>query len=245
MQFFFGFANHQFGTHFTILAQTLTMKTFTNIIILSFFMFCANTTKAQKIITEGILKYDITIETSNGEKQIAGSLSGATLSIFLTKDRSRSEMVSTPGTETTVFDNKAGKGFILKEYSSQKLMITITGENWLQKNQLNSGLNFEIQAGTSYINGYNCKKATAKSDNGKMYTVYYDPSITLANKQYNNAFSQLAGLPVQYELSSGNLIFKYTLSSMTTEGSLGKFEAPKTGFRIMTYEENQQLKKGE
>ncbi len=246
MQLFFEFANYQFGIHFTILAQTLLMKTFINFILLSFFTICSNNIWAQKVITDGILKYNISIESANGEKQIAGSLNGATLAISLTKDKSRSEMVSKPGTETTVFDNKAGKGFILKEYSGQKLMITITEDNWLQKNQLNSGLNFETQAGTTNIDGYNCKKATAKSENGKMYTVYYDPSLVIANKKYNNAFSQLAGLPVQYELSSGNLIFKYKLNSLTTDGLvLGKFDAPKNGFRVMTYEENQQLKKGE
>ncbi len=208
--------------------------------------FYSTNLSAQKVLTEGMLKYNISIESSNGEKQIAGSLNGATLSIYLTKDKSRSEMISTPGTETTVFDNKAGKGFILKEYSGQKLMITTTSENWVQKNQVNTNLNFEAQSGTIKIGRYICKKATAQSDNGKSYTVYYDPSITIANKQYNNAFAQLAGLPIQYELSSGNLIFKYSLIGLNMDGlNSGKFEAPKLGFRIMSYEENQQLKKGE
>ena len=76
--------------------------------------------------------------------------------------------------------------------------------------------------------------------------MYYDPSIVVVNKQYNNAFSQLAGLPIQYELSSGNLIFKYSLVSTNMDiTTTGKFDAPKAGFRIMSYEENQQLKKGE
>ena len=146
--------------------------------------------------------------------------------------------------ETTVYDSKAGKGFILKEYSGQKLMITVTAENWLQKNQVNSSLNFETQQGTTNIGGYDCKKAVAKSDNGKSYTVYYDPSIILVNKHYNNAFSQLPGLPVQYELSSGNLIFKYSLLNFNSDiVSAAKFEAPKTGFRVMSFEENQQMKK--
>ena len=198
---------------------------------------------AQKVLTEGMLKYNISIESSNGEKQIAGSLNGATLTIYLTKDKSRSEMISTPGTETTVFDNKSRKGFILKEYSGQKLMITTTAENWLQKNQVNTNLNFETQSGNTNIGGYVCKKATAQSGNGKLYTVYYDPSIIIANKQYNNAFAQLAGVPIQYELSSGNLLFKYSLIGLNLDVlNSGKFEAPKTGFRVMSYEENQQLK---
>ena len=222
------------------------MKTFTLFVTLVFCLFIGNKTAAQKVLTDGMLKYNISIESANGEKQITGSLNGATVSVYLTKDKSRSEMVSTPGTETTVYDNKMGKGFILKEYSGQKLMITTTADNWAQKNLVNSNLDFEVQQGTIKIGVYNCKKAVARSENGKTYTVYYDPSIIISNKQYNNAFSQLAGLPVQYELSSGNLLFKYSLVGMNMDLlSTGKFEAPKTGFRVMSYEENQQLKKGE
>ncbi len=221
------------------------MKIFTMLAVLALGLFSSNTF-AQKVFTEGMLKYNISIESANGEKQLSSTLNGATLSVFLTKEKSRSEMISTPGTETTVYDNKNGKGFILKEYSGQKLMITTTAENWSQKNQVNSNLNFETLQGTTTIGSYVCKKAIAKSENGKTYTVYYDPSIIIANKQYNNAFSQLAGMPVQYELSSGNLIFKYSLIGVNSEIlTAAKFEAPKTGFRIMSYEENQQLKKGE
>lgn len=222
------------------------MKTLTLFVMFALTILCSLTLSAQKVLKEGMLKYSISIESSNGEKQISVALNGATLSVYLTKDKSRSEMISTPGTETTVYDNKSGRGFILKEYSGQKLMITTTAENWKQKNQVNSGLNFEVQPGTTSIAGHVCKKALAKSNNGKSYTVYFDPSILIENKQYNNAFSQLAGLPVQYELSSGNLIFRYTLTGFNIEIlNATKFDSPKSGFRVMSYEENQQLKKVE
>ncbi len=221
------------------------MKTFITCLI----FFASSTSTeifAQKSLSEVILTYNISIESTKGEKQVAGALNGATLSLYLTKDKSRSEMISTPGTEANVFDNKMGKGFILKEYSGQKLMITITSDNWAQKNLINSKLNFDIENTTVVIAGYNCKKATAVSADGKNYTVYFDPSYTIVNKSYNNAFPQLQGLPVQYELASGNLIFKYMLTKLSNEAvSVSKFEAPKSGFRVMTYEENQQLKKGE
>ncbi len=234
-----------FGTHFTTLAKTVTMKRFQVILFTGLSLF-ATAVCAQKIVNDAVVTYNISIESVNGEKQLSGSLNGATLTIFLAKDKSRSEMVSTPGTETTVFDNKAGKGFILKEYSGQKLMITTTSENWSQKNQINSRLNFETEGGNFNVAGYNCKKANATSSDGKKYTVFYDPTIIVVNKTYNNAFSQLQGLPIQYQLSSGNLVFKYTLNNLSLDVfSTAKFDAPKAGFRIMTYEENQQLKKGE
>jgi hypothetical protein len=207
-------------------------------------LLCTNAF-AQKTLSEGTITYNISIESTKGEKQISGALNGAVLTVFLTKDKSRTEMQSTPGIETTVFDNKIGKGFILKEYSGQKLMITTSAENWAQKNQVNRGLDFKIDDNITIIEGYACKKATATSADGKNYTVYFDPNTTIVNKTYNNAFPQIQGLPVQYELQSGNLIFKYTLSKNAADAILSnKFDAPKAGFRVMTYEENQQLKKG-
>ena len=227
------------------LAQITNMKAlyrFFSLMLISFFSFNAF---AQKALNEGILTYNISIQTVNGEKPVAGALNGAVLTIYLTKDKSRTEMVSTPGTEATVFDSKENKGFILKEYSGQKLMITTTGDNWLQKNQVNRNLVF-TDAGTATINGIVCRKTTAQSADGKSYTVYYDPSVIIANKSYNNAFPQIQGLPVQFELSSGNLVFKYVLTKNSSEAiASNKFDAPKAGFRVMTYEENQQLKKGE
>jgi hypothetical protein len=201
---------------------------------------------AQKIFNEGTLTYTITILTANGEKKVENSSNGATLTLYLTKDKSRTEIVNTLGSQATFFDAKMGKGFLLREYSAQKLMITVNADNWAQKNKINNSLVFKTEEGINTVAGYVCRKATATTTDGKNYTVYFDPSITLANKTYNNAFPQLQGLPVQYELQSGNLIFKYTLTKNSANAvAINKFETPKSGFRVMTFEESQQLKKGE
>jgi hypothetical protein len=201
---------------------------------------------AQKILNDATLTYSISIESANGEKKIDNTSNGATLTLYITKDKSRTEIVNTIGSQATFFDAKTGKGYLLREYSAQKLMITMNADNWAQKNKVNNNLVFKIDDEAVSLAGYTCKKATATTTDGKNYTVYFDPTVILVNKTYNNAFPQLQGLPVQYELQSGNLIFKYTLSKSSTDAvSINKFETPKTGFRVMTFEENQQLKKGE
>lgn len=200
---------------------------------------------AQKQLTEGVLQYNISIVSPKSETPTLNSLNGAVLSVYLKPAVSRTEMKSTLGTESTVFDTRSGTGFILKEYSGQKLMISMNADNWEQKNKAYEDLNFTITNETATIAGYQCKKATATLADGKIFTVYFDPTVVISNKKYNNAFSRLQGLPVQYEIQSGNLSFKYTLSSLTYDAvPAAKFEAPKAGFRVMTYEENQQLKKG-
>lgn len=202
------------------------------------------TSSGQKQFTEGTLQYDISITSAKSEAPIANSLNGATLVVYLKPTSSRTEMKSTLGTESTVYDTKTDRGFILKEYSGQKLMISMNGSNWNEKNKLYENLNFSISDEIVTIAGNPCKKAVATLPEGKVFTVYFDPNITLYNRSYNNAFAQLAGLPVQYELQSGNLTFKYLLSKISYDAiPQAKFEAPKAGYRVMSYEENQQLKR--
>jgi GLPGLI family protein len=220
------------------------MKFFYRITLFVLLIGAGNNGFAQKQLSEGTVSYKIAI-VSEQSAAISSNLNGAELTIYLKPSLSRSEMTSSLGTETTVYDNQKGKGFILREYSGQKLMITATKQNWAQKNQWNDNLKFTIDPAVVSIGGYDCKKAIATTQDGKTFNVYFTPDIILTNRQYNNSFDQLPGLPVQYEIKSGNLTFKYSLSKVSYETvAAAKFEEPKTGYRVMTYEENQQLKKG-
>lgn len=211
-------------------------------LMLSAISFCSY---GQKQITEGSLLYKISIESGKSEAAVANSLNDAELTVFLKPYASRTEMKSSLGIESTVYDNRSASGYILKEYSGQKLMISMNQTNWSQKNKMYENLAFLIADETITIGEYQCKKATASLPDGKLFTVYFDPSLQISNKKYNNAFSKLPGLPVQYELQSGNLNFKYTLVKVDYDAvPQSKFEVPKSGYRVMTYEENQQLKKG-
>lgn len=212
--------------------------------LFSLLLFTVQQGMAQKPFAEGSLMYNISIISSKSEATGINSLNGATLQVFLKPNQSRTEMKSEVGIETTVFDSKINKGFILKEYSGQKLMISMNANNWVEKNKLYESLRFTISEERTTIANYSCKKATASLPDGKTFVVYFNPDITLTNRSYNNAFAQLPGLPVQYEMQSGNISFRYTLEKITLDAiSSSKFEAPKAGFRVMSYEENQQLKR--
>ncbi len=196
---------------------------------------------AQKSLQSGTLQYDITITSARPNANI-NNLQGSTLQVQLSPTQSRTDMASTLGAESTVFDSKAGKGFILKEYSGQKLMITTTRANWTEKNQGNDALDFKSEAEKTTVNGYECIKAVATGPEGKKITVYYTPSIIVANSTYNGSFKSLPGLPVKYEVTNGNLTFVYNLSSVNFDVvPQSKFAAPTQGYRVMTYDENQEL----
>lgn len=220
------------------------MKNFLHIFFAVIFtFFLSKPVIAQKQVVEGAIEYAISISSAKDNVAL-DKFNGATLKLFVKPGISRTEMQSSLGMEATVYNSNLNKGFILKEYSGQKLMITMTKANWIQKNQWNNNLNFSIEDKLVDINGYSCKKATAKTADGKLFTVYFTPSITLANANYNNAFN-LPGLPVQYEIQSGSLSFKYSLLKVTEQKvDVSKFEAPQSGYRVMTYDEGQQMKQG-
>lgn len=198
----------------------------------------ASSIKAQKVISEGTLIYNISIQTGSNEPKMADMLDGATTAIYIKGNQSRSELVSGLGSEVTIYDSKKGSGVILKDYSGQKLMITLTKDDWDKKNSKYEGITFETTNETLNIAGYNCKKAIAKLKDGSSFVVYYTPEVEVADKDYDYQFKNLPGLALQYEWQSGKMRFKYTLSKINFDVvPVSKFDIPKSGYRVMTYAE--------
>jgi GLPGLI family protein len=193
---------------------------------------------AQKTISEGTIVYNISTQSEN-KSSAADPLAGATNTVYLKGALSRTDMASTLGKETIIYDEKNGTGAILKEYSGQKLMITLTKENWISQNKKSEGITFETTTEKKVIGSYNCTKATAKLKDGGVMVVYFAPDISISNKEYNQTFKNLPGLPVQYEFQSGKMKFIYLLVSLDLGPvPVAKFDLPKSGYRIMTYDEN-------
>lgn len=221
------------------------MKSVRTITMITVLLFAAVFAFAQKTISEGTMIYDIVIQSGNKEPQIADALDGGTITTYIKGGQSRSDMVSALGKETTIHDTKTGNAVILKEYSGQKLMITLTKANWEAKNKAYDDIKFEFIDETKIVAGYNCKKAIASMQGGKSIVVYYAPDLVITNKEYNSTFKSLPGLALQYEYESGAMKYKYTLSKISFDPiPASKFDFPKSGYRIMTYEENQKMRKG-
>jgi GLPGLI family protein len=192
----------------------------------------------QKTISEGTLVYSISVETGSNQPKMADMLDGATTTVYIKGDQSRTEMVSGLGSEATIHNATTGTGVILKDYSGQKLMITLTQQDWEKNNKKYEGITFENTAETAEVGGYNCHKAIAKLKDGSTFTVFYTPDITVSNKDYDSQFKTLPGLAVQYEMQTGKMKFKFTLANISygTVAS-SKFEIPKSGYRVLSYDE--------
>jgi len=208
-------------------------------------MAMVSTVSAQKILAEGTITYDVTIQSGNAAPQQGDALVSATNTVYLKANNSRTEMMSALGNETTIHNGKSGAAVILKEFRGQKLMIKLTREDWEQKNRAFSGIAFNPTGETKTIAGYACKKAIAKMTDGKTFVVYYSPDLVPANKDYDATFTNLPGLAMEYEIESGKMKFRYTLSKISFDPvQIARFDFPTSGYRVMSYQENQQMKKG-
>ena len=117
--------------------------------------------------------------------------------------------------------------------------------NWIDKNSSSHDLNFNVEDKIFTVNGFQCKKATATSSKMEQITVFYSPSIVISNSNYNNCFSKLNGLPVKYErrLTDGT-IYVYLLDNINYDiVSSNKFDFPKSGYRVMSYDDVKKIEK--
>ena len=216
------------------------MKRTTKIIFGCFAMVASVQLSAQKKLTEATISYDIVINTNNSKPQAADLLDGATSVIYLKGKSSRSEMISSLGSQATVIDGKTGNVTILKNYGEQKYMIKMTPDNWKESNKKYDGVTF------TYINEFktiagidSCQKAIGRLTDSTTFTVYFTKKLVPVNKDFEYINKNLPGLAMQYEAVQGKRIVTYTVSSINFNPVLqSKFDLPASGYRVMTYEES-------
>ena len=164
---------------------------------------------AQKKFTEGTINYDIVINTGSDKPQAADFLDGATSTVYVKGSKSRTEMISSLGTQATVIDGASNSIAVLKEYGDQKYLIQLTPAEWKEANKKYDGVTFTTTNESKTILGYNCKKAIGKLSDGNTFTVWYTPDLLPENNDFQTANKNLPGLAMQYETSMGNnCIFK-------------------------------------
>ena len=109
------------------------MKLILNTLFLT--LFAVSTVGAQKRFSEGTINYDIVINTGSDKPQLADFFDGATSTVYLKGNKSRMEMVSSLGTQSTIIDGAKNTITILKEYGEQKYMIQLTPDDWKDANK--------------------------------------------------------------------------------------------------------------
>jgi GLPGLI family protein len=211
---------------------------FYTLLVLSLGM--ATPATAQKKFTEGTISYDVVINTGSEKPKNADYLDGTTVTNYIKSNKSRSEMVSPLGTLVTIHDSSKNSIVILKEFGDQKYMITLTPDDWKDANKKYEAISFTYDdAQEKTIQGYKCKKAIGKLEDGTTYTVWYTTDLVPENKNFQYETRSLPGLALEYEINSKDQKVTYTVSKISfSPVQASKFDLPKSGYRIMTYAES-------
>ncbi|TCJ17568.1 DUF4412 domain-containing protein [Flaviaesturariibacter flavus] len=216
--------------------RTTNMKTLFTIPILA---LLATAAQAQKKLSEATISYDIVINTGTERPRAADYLDGATNVVYLKGNKSRTEMVSALGTEATLIDNAAKTVYSIKDLGAQKYIIRMTPENWKEVNRRYEDVKFAFTNETKTILGYKCLKAVATPSSGPSFVVWYTPDLVPENYNFQYMNRNLPGLAMEYESNLGSLKVTCTVSKINFNPvPAAKFDLPKSGFRMLTYEES-------
>ncbi|GAA4326802.1 DUF4412 domain-containing protein [Flaviaesturariibacter amylovorans] len=200
---------------------------------------------AQKKLTEATITYDIVINTGTERPRAADFLDGATSTVYLKGNKSRTEMVSSLGTEATIIDDGAKAVFNVKEYGPQKYIIRMTPANWKDANRRYEDVKFSFTSESKTIQGYKCTKAVGKLADGSTFVVWYTPDLVPESTDFQYVNRNLPGLAMEYESNVGSLKVTYTVSKINMNPvPAAKFDLPKAGFRVLSYEESKGPKGG-
>ncbi len=215
------------------------MKKIISVLFIGLFMTTASVSIAQKRLTEATITYDIVINTNDDKPKAADLLDGAISMIYLKGNSSRSEMISSLGTQSTIVDGKSGDVTVLKDYGEQKYLIKMNAEEWKTSNKKYEGVTFTYEEEYKTIAGYNCQKAIGKLTDGSSFIVYFTKDLLPVNKDFQYLHKNLPGLAMQYEATMGKQKVTYTVSSINFNlVPAAKFDLPKSGYRVMTYQES-------
>jgi hypothetical protein len=219
----------------------LTMKHLKNgLLSMILFIGLASPVFAQKKVSEFTIVYTSTMTSTDAGKTNVPYT--ATNTIYIKGNMSRTDVTSALASFSTIYDAKTGSAVVLREVSGQKLLIRMNAENWQDKNKHYAGIRYTNEPETKIIAGYKCMKATATTKDSLHIVVYYTKDIISDNKDYDPQFKNLDGLPLEYELSRGNITIKFVLASINLNPvPASKFDIPTSGYREMTYEESKKL----
>lgn len=200
---------------------------------------------AQKRITEGTISYDIVVSSNEEKPTLASMFDGASSIVYIKGNLSRSEMISSLGTESRIVDAKTGKVTVLKEYGAQRYMINMTPLDWKDANKRYEDVNYTLTDEYKEIAGYKCQKAVGKFADGSTFTVWFTRDLVAEYRDFEYAYRSLPGLAMEFETNVGNLKVTYTVSKISFNVvPASKFELPKSGYRVMSYQESKLARPG-
>ena len=206
---------------------------------LPIFFFAVATSTAQKRFSEGTILF--TVSTFVDGTKIADDATA----VHMTKGgHVRAEMSSSIGKTITLFDTREGKGAIIRELGSQKILIPLNRENWAETNAKFKDLVYAFSDDSKELIGFKCNKASAILKDSTIIGVFYTREISTENPEVDSQFGSLPGMALQFSYTKGNTVVVYTATAINFDPvPIQKFDVPSTGYRVLSYQESKKGRK--
>lgn len=193
---------------------------------------------SQKLLSDGSVLYNVSVINGKDQPGIAEAFDGATLLVAMKGTQVRTDLKSNIRVVSVFYNSKDETAVILKESGTEKYMINLTSAQWDTYNRKYAGIKFNYTDDSKVIAGYNCKKATGTLKDGSSIAVYYAPEIKPLSTGYEYAFKDLPGLPLEYEITTGNFSVRYLAANVQlVPVNASRFDLPKSGYKLLDYKQ--------
>ncbi len=191
---------------------------------------------AQKIFSEGVIKYDVFI---NDEKKPGGiyiiSIKGGNI---------RRELAMENGyNNITIYTVKNGKTLSINMADENKYALEMSQEEVNEKNKKFAGAVFKTLSDKKKIAGYPCDGNQVKYTNSEEADFYYTKELLPPSDNFIAMFPGLKGLPLEYQVKSGDkMTMKFVckiVDNLVIDSKI--FDIP-AEYKIVTMAELQKLK---
>jgi len=207
--------------------------------LLSMLFFAVIPSIAQKRFSEGTIEFKVATFVDGikiGEDARA---------VQMTKGgHLRSEMNSSIGKTITIFDAREGKGAVIRELGSQKILVPLNRENWAETNAKFQDLKYAFLKDSMELIGFKCSKANAMLKDSTVMNVFFTREISTENPEVDSQFGTLPGMVLEFSYTKGNTMVVYTATSINFDPvPIQKFDVPSSGYRVLSYEDSKKGKK--
>jgi len=207
--------------------------------LLPMLLFAVAPSMAQKRFSEGTIVFKVATFVDGvkiGEDATA---------VQMTKGgHLRAEMSSSIGKTITIFDAREGKGAVIRELGSQKILVPLNRENWAETNARFQDLTYAFLNDSMELIGFKCSRANAILKDSTLINVFYTREIATENPELDSQFGKLPGMVLEFSYTKGNTMVVYTATSINFDPvPIQKFDVPSSGYRVLSYEESKKGRK--
>lgn len=205
------------------------------ILLIATLFFNINAT-AQKIFSEGIIKYDVFVNNSTTPDGI--------YVITIKSGSIKRELAMNNGyNNVTIYNQKTGKTLSLNVKDDTKYALEITDTELKEKNKRFQNAVFTPLEKTKKLAGYKCEGSKVNYENKDEVQVYYTNELVPQNETFNIQFPGLKGIALEYETkATPNYVMKFVATIIEVKAIDSKIFTIPENYKIVTKEELSNLK---